>query len=73
MKALNFLSLKEILARLNIKNSIYINVFCYEIELTYPLYVLDQKFKDCTDLLLIDDENKSRYVCIKDFNRFMCN
>ena len=25
------------------------------------------------NLLLIADENKSHYVCIKDFNRFMCN
>ena len=25
------------------------------------------------DLLLISDENKSHYVYIKDFNRFMCN
>ena len=25
------------------------------------------------DLLLITDENKSHYVYIKDFNRFMCN
>ena len=25
------------------------------------------------NLLMITDENKSHYVCIKDFNRFMCN
>ena len=25
------------------------------------------------DLLLITDENKSRYAYIKDFNKFMCN
>ena len=25
------------------------------------------------DLLLISNENKSHYVYIKDFNRFMCN
>ena len=25
------------------------------------------------DLLLISDKNKSHYVYIKDFNRFMCN
>ena len=25
------------------------------------------------DLLLIADENKSHYMYIKDFNRFMCN
>ena len=25
------------------------------------------------DLLMITDENKSHYVYIKDFNRFICN
>ena len=32
-----------------------------------------QKFENCLDLLLIANENKSHYVHIKDFNRFMCN
>ena len=55
------------------QNNICINVFCYETGLTYPIYVSYQKFKDCMDLLLISNENKSYYVNIKDFNRFMCN
>ena len=55
------------------QNSVYINVVCYENELTYPVYVSDQKFHNSMDLLLISDENKSHYVYIKDFNRFMCN
>ena len=55
------------------QNNIYINVFCYENGLIYPAYVSDQKFVDSMDLLLISDENKSHYVYIKDFNRFMCN
>ena len=55
------------------KNNICINVFSYKNELTYPIYVSDQKIKNCIDLLLITDENKSQYVYIKDFNRFMCN
>ena len=41
--------------------------------MTYPVYVSVQKFGDSMDLLLISDENKSHYVYIKDFNRFMCN
>ena len=53
------------------QNNICINVFCYENGLTYPVYVSDEKFSDCVDLLLICDENKSHYVYIKDFNRFM--
>ena len=55
------------------KNNIYINVFCYENDLTYSVYVSDQKFKNCIDLLLISDKHKSHYVYIKDFNRFICN
>ena len=53
------------------QNNISINVFCKENGLTYPVYVPNQKFRDCMDLLLISDENKSRYVYIKDFVIFM--
>ena len=48
------------------QNNICINVFCYESGLTYPIYVSNQKFKDCVDLLLISYENN---VYIKDFNK----
>ena len=41
--------------------------------MTYPVYVSNQTFRDCMDLLLISDENKSHYVYIKDFDRFICN
>ena len=64
---------KKIIARLKKKN-ICTNVFFYENGVTYPAYVSDQKFKWVLDLLLISDKNKSHYVYIKDFNRFiMCN
>ena len=53
------------------KNNICINVFCYENKLTFPIYISDQKFENSMDLLLIIDENKSHYVYIKDFDRFM--
>ena len=55
------------------KNNICINVFCYENDLGYPVYVSNEKFENCMDLLLIAYKNKSHYVYIKDFNRFMCN
>ena len=58
---------KKDYCRIEIKNNICINVFCYENGLTYPVYVSDQKFHDSVDLLLITDENKSHYVYIKDF------
>ena len=51
------------------KNNVCINVFTYGNNLTYPVHVSDQKFKNCMDLLLISNENKSHYVYIKDFNR----
>ena len=54
-----------------IKNNICINVFSYEKALIFPIYLSNQKFKDSVDLLLLIDDNKSRYVYIKDFNRFM--
>ena len=53
------------------KNNIGINVFGYENGLVFPIYALDQKFKDSMDLLLLIDEDKSHYVYIKDFDRFM--
>ena len=55
------------------KNNIFIDVFSYENDLAYPVYVSDLKFKELLDLLLISSENKSHHVYIKDFNRFMCN
>ena len=45
----------------------------YENNLTYPVYLPDQKFQNSMDLFMISDENKSHYVYIKDFNRFMRN
>ena len=59
--------------RIERKNNICINVFCYENGLTYPVYISDQKFEGCMDLLLTSDENKSHYVYTKDFNRFIYN
>ena len=52
---------------------ICINLFCYRNRLTYPVYVLDQNLHNSMNLLLTSHENKSHYVYIKDFNRFMCN
>ena len=54
------------------QNNICINVFCYDNKLTYLVYLSDQKFESCMDLLLISDECKSHHVYIKDFDRFKC-
>ena len=69
MTELNFLCEKKILARLEKKNNICVNVYCYENKLTFSIYVSDQKFENSMDLLLVIDENKSHYVYIKDFDR----
>ena len=53
------------------KNNICINVFGHENELVFPIYVSDQKFEDSMDLLLLDNDDKSQYVHIKEFDRFM--
>ena len=58
-------------SKIEIKNSICINVFCYENKLAFPIYLLDQKFKNSMDLLLLMDQNKSHYAYIKGFDRFM--
>ena len=62
---------EEDFSKIEKKNNICINVFGYENELVFPIYVSDQKFKDLMDLLLLIDNDKSYYVYIKDFNRCM--
>ena len=42
-------------------------------KLTFPIYISDQKFENTIDLLLVTNENKSHYVYINNFNRFMFN
>ena len=59
------------LSMIEIKDGICINVYCYENDLTFPIYISDQKFEDSIGLLQIFYGDKSRYVYIKDFERFM--
>ena len=68
---LSFPCIKKILNKIEVKNNICINVFGYENGLVFPIYVSDQKFEDSIDLLLLNDDDKSHYVYIKDFDRFM--
>ena len=46
-------------------------MFRYEKKLAFPIYISDQEFENTIDFLLLTDENKPRYVYIKDFDRFM--
>ena len=58
-------------SKIETKNNICITVFCYENKLVFTVIISDQKFEDSVDLLLVIDENKSHYVYIKNFDRFM--
>ena len=62
MMGLTFLCKKKILERLKKKKNICINVFGYENELVFPIYVLDQKSEDSMDLSVLIDDDKSHYV-----------
>ena len=70
---INFPFSKKDYCKIEKQNNICINVFCYDNKLTYPVYLSDQKFESCMDLLFISSEYKSDYVYIKDFDRFMFN
>ena len=58
-------------SKIEVKSNIFIYVFGYENELVFPICVLDPKFEDSIDLLLSIHDDKSHYVYINDFNRFM--
>ena len=58
-------------SKIETKSDICINAYCYENKLTFPIFVPNKKFENSLDLLLVIDENKPHYVCIKDFGRFM--
>ena len=46
-------------------------MFGYKNGMVFPDDVSDQKFEDSMELLLLIDDDKSHYVYIKDFGRFM--
>ena len=54
-------------------NKTRINVFCNENKIIYSIYLFNQKFDDCLDLLLISNNFVSHYMYIKNFNRLMFN
>ena len=71
MMELNFLVREKDFSKIEKNNNICINVFCYKNTLTFSIYVSDQKFENSMDLLLVIDKNKSHYVYIKGFDRYM--
>ena len=55
---------EKIFSKIETKNNIYINVFCYENKLTFSIYISDQKFENSVDLLLIIDKQVSITLCV---------
>ena len=58
--------------KIEIMNNININVFGYEKQEPYPVYISREKF-NMLNLLLITKGKEHHYVLIKDFNKFMYN
>ena len=58
-------------SKIEIMNKVCIYVFGYENGFVFPIYISDQNFQDSMYLLLLIDNDKSHYVYIKDFDRFM--
>ena len=57
--------------QIEVNKNIFVNVFGYENELVFPIYVSDKTFQDSMDFLLLIDDNISHYVYIKYLGRFM--
>ena len=69
VKDLNYSSVdfpvsKKYYCKIEMLNKININVFCYENKMIYPVYLSNQCFNDCLDLLLISNDFISHYVYI---------
>ena len=62
---------EKVFSKVEVQNNIFINVFGYENKLVFPIYVSNKGYRDLIDLLLLIEDNKSHYMYIKDFNRFM--
>lgn len=55
------------------QNNININVFGYENNQFYPVYIWKESNQDVPNLLLITEDKIRHYVVIKDFNNLMDN
>ena len=59
--------------KIEIMSNIDINVFGYEKQEPYPIYISKEKFNDMLNLLLITKGKEQHDVLIKSFNKFMYN
>ena len=51
MKELSFLCKEKDFSKVEVQNNICINVFGYENEIIFPIFISKQKFEDSMDLL----------------------
>ena len=51
MKELSFLCKEKDFSKVEVQNNICINVFGYENEIIFPIFISKQKFEDLMDLL----------------------
>ena len=58
-------------SKIEVQNNICVNVFGYENDLVFPVYISDQAFKSSINFLLLINDDQSHYVYIKDFNTFI--
>ena len=72
-QGIEFPGSKKDYSKIEVLNEININVLCYENKVVYSVYLSNQRFNDCMNLLLMSNRFTSHYVYIKDFNRFMFN
>ena len=57
-------------SKIDVQNNICVNLFGYENELVFPIFISEQKFEYSMNLLLLFGDDQSHYVYIKDFNTF---
>ena len=65
-------SIKDI-PKIEKMNNISINVFGFEVNSTFPIFISENQTGNSLNLLLISKDEKRHFVYIKDFNRFMYN
>ena len=65
-----FLVQENNFSKIEKKNNICINIFCYEDWLVFQKHISDQKFENSMSLLVVTDDDKSHYVYMNDFDRF---
>ena len=72
-QGIEFLVSTKDYTKIEVQNSINVNVFGYQDKQFHPIFISKQHNKDVLNLLLITEGEKQHYVLVKDFNRMMYN